>query len=164
MEFSLSLVRVLNSYLELAPFSWDLPEKITATQVVKKVKVKVKQFHSWSGQTPGVPGGWGFQISKQSTHEGGNVVSHTHRSPVQPKEKFLVLISVRGWVNPKAIVRPEGLYQWKIPTRDLPFCSAVPQPTVPPRTAVKKVPGLITYILVRNAPIPYCPHLLTLCS
>ena len=53
-------------------------------------------------------------ISRQSAHEGDNVVCHAHR-PLLSQETFLVLLSVRGWVDLRAILRPEGLCQRKIP-------------------------------------------------
>jgi hypothetical protein len=74
---------------------------------------KVNQSLYRSGQTLTVPGYSGSQISTQSAYECGKVVSPTQRPPL-PREVFLALTSIRSWVDPRIIMRPERLYQWKI--------------------------------------------------
>ena len=85
---------------------------ISEGQVACMVKIKIKQSHYRTGEALRVPVGRGSQISRQSPHESGKFVSLTHRPPL-PQEIFLIHISVRGWVDPRTIVRPERLCQWK---------------------------------------------------
>ena len=66
----------------------------------------VMQSHYTPGQALRVPGSRCSQISRQLIHESGKVVSPMHRPPL--------LISVRGWVNPRAIQQMEELRQWSI--------------------------------------------------
>jgi hypothetical protein len=52
-----------------------------------------------------------------------------------PQEIFLELTSLRGWADSRAKVRPEGLWQWKIPIDSSGIEPATfRQSTAPPRT------------------------------
>jgi hypothetical protein len=76
------------------------------------VKVKAVPLQACSG--PEVSRKLRFPDYMTTAQDDGKVVSPTHRPPL-PQEMLLVLISVRGWVDPRAVVRSEGLCQWKFP-------------------------------------------------
>ena len=56
-----------------------------------------------------VPGVWGAQISRQSAHEGGKVVSHMHRLPLPPRKYSWYSFLLEAESTPGAIVQLERM-------------------------------------------------------
>jgi hypothetical protein len=91
------------------------------------------------GQPLGLQAVKASRIYTEPTHEGGKVVSRTHRPPLPPRKyswyPFLLEAdstpghSVAGWIMPMKNTNDTIGNR----TRDLPTCSAMPQPTAPPR-------------------------------
>ena len=94
------------------------PNAILTTNkyMIIKVKGKAVPLQAWSG--PEGSRKLRFPDFMTTAQDGGKDVNLTHRPPL-PQEIRLVLISVRGWVDSRAIVRPEGLCYWKIPMTPL---------------------------------------------
>ena len=68
--------------------------------------MKGKAIRVRAGQAVRVPESTGSQISRHSAHESGQVVA-LHSDRLYPNEIYLVLISVRGWADPREMVRPD---------------------------------------------------------
>jgi len=94
---------------------------------VVKVKVKQSRYRAWTG--PEGSRKLRFPDFMTTAQDGGKL-SASRTGRLYPHEILLVLISVRGWVDPRAIVRSEWIMSMKNSndtswdwTSDLPICS-----------------------------------------
>ena len=91
--------------------------------ILSYVILRVKQYLFRVGQGLRAPWGWGFQISWQSAHADGKVVSPKYRPPLPSRKHpwYTFLLDPRAIVSMKNSNDTLGNR-----TRDLPACSAAP--------------------------------------
>jgi hypothetical protein len=103
--------------------------------------LKSKVFLVQAAEALRVAKGWGCHIFRQSAHRWRQGCQPYAPAAVYPR-KIPGIMSVRGWVDLRAIIRLVGLGKLKksnsfgTRTGDLPACSIVPQPTTLPRAPV----------------------------
>ena len=132
-EIKVDLHSFLN--LELSGVEWSaLCPRFLPSETLPPL-LKAISLQAWSALT--VSGVGGSQIWRMSAHEGGKVVRSRHRPPLLPE-------NIPGTYFYYRLSRPLGnsaagrvksvkhQYSMRNRPRDLPTCSAMPQPTAPP--------------------------------